>query len=119
MGLLIYIYTIVTLLALEPLALGTTKEQLSSRECEDLGFTGLALCSYCNTLAEYVKDQRNPPTNSLFGYYFENLILWVFLDFENLILDFENLILDFSIFGYYIVVVVLKDCRRWAWAVLG
>ena len=29
------------------------------------------------------------PTNSLFGYYFENLILWVFLDFENLILDFS------------------------------
>lgn len=33
------------------------KEQLSSRECEDLGFTGLALCSDCNTLAEYVKDK--------------------------------------------------------------
>jgi hypothetical protein len=30
---------------------------LSSRECEDLGFTGLALCSDCNTLAEYVKNQ--------------------------------------------------------------
>lgn len=58
MGFLIYIYTIVTLLALVPLALGTTKEQLSSRECEDLGFTGLALCSDCNTLAEYVKDQQ-------------------------------------------------------------
>ncbi|GMY32705.1 selenoprotein F [Fagus crenata] len=58
MGFLIYIYTIVTLLALVPLALGTTKEQLSSRECEDLGFTGLALCSDCNTLSEYVKDQQ-------------------------------------------------------------
>jgi hypothetical protein len=34
-----------------------SKEQLSSRECEDLGFTGLALCSDCNTLAEYVKNQ--------------------------------------------------------------
>ncbi|XP_021907028.1 selenoprotein F [Carica papaya] len=34
------------------------KEQLSSRECEDLGFTGLALCSDCNTLAEYVKDKE-------------------------------------------------------------
>ncbi|XP_042482562.1 selenoprotein F [Macadamia integrifolia] len=31
-------------------------EQLSSKECEDLGFTGLALCSDCNTFAEYVKD---------------------------------------------------------------
>uniref|UniRef100_A0A2N9FZQ5 Uncharacterized protein n=1 Tax=Fagus sylvatica TaxID=28930 RepID=A0A2N9FZQ5_FAGSY len=25
--------------------------------CEDLGFMGLAFCSDCNTLAEYVKDQ--------------------------------------------------------------
>ncbi|KAL8214205.1 hypothetical protein R6Q57_003654 [Mikania cordata] len=33
-------------------------EQLSSKECEDLGFTGLALCSDCNALAEYVKDQE-------------------------------------------------------------
>ncbi|XAR71075.1 hypothetical protein NMG60_11028172 [Bertholletia excelsa] len=31
-------------------------EQLSAKECESLGFTGLALCSDCNTLAEYVKD---------------------------------------------------------------
>ncbi|KAF2321935.1 hypothetical protein GH714_004665 [Hevea brasiliensis] len=35
----------------------SSKEQLSSRECEDLGFTGLALCSDCNTFAEYVKNQ--------------------------------------------------------------
>ncbi|KGN46338.1 selenoprotein F [Cucumis sativus] len=35
-----------------------SKEQLSSRECEDLGFTGLALCSDCHTLAEYIKDQE-------------------------------------------------------------
>ncbi|KAM1037110.1 hypothetical protein FF1_032015 [Malus domestica] len=35
----------------------TSKEQLSTRECENLGFTGLALCSDCNSLAEYVKDQ--------------------------------------------------------------
>ncbi|XP_076887240.1 uncharacterized protein LOC143537334 [Bidens hawaiensis] len=33
-------------------------EQLSPKECEDLGFTGLALCSDCNALAEYVKDQE-------------------------------------------------------------
>ncbi|KAL7619033.1 hypothetical protein Lser_V15G02868 [Lactuca serriola] len=33
-------------------------EKLSSKECEDLGFTGLALCSDCNALAEYVKDQE-------------------------------------------------------------
>uniref|UniRef100_A0A803P0W4 Selenoprotein F n=1 Tax=Cannabis sativa TaxID=3483 RepID=A0A803P0W4_CANSA len=36
----------------------TAKEQLTTRECEDLGFTGLALCSDCNSLAEYVKDQE-------------------------------------------------------------
>ncbi|XP_071690015.1 uncharacterized protein [Rutidosis leptorrhynchoides] len=33
-------------------------EQLSTKECEDLGFTGLALCSDCNALSEYVKDQE-------------------------------------------------------------
>ncbi|PQM35402.1 selenoprotein F [Prunus yedoensis var. nudiflora] len=38
--------------------LGASKEQLSTRECENLGFTGLALCSDCNSLAEYVKDQE-------------------------------------------------------------
>lgn len=36
------------------LALG---ERLSAKECENLGFTGLALCSDCNTFAEYVKDE--------------------------------------------------------------
>ncbi|KAK9932287.1 hypothetical protein M0R45_019530 [Rubus argutus] len=35
----------------------SSQEQLSTRECENLGFTGLALCSDCNSLAEYVKDQ--------------------------------------------------------------
>ncbi|XP_019160178.1 PREDICTED: BAG-associated GRAM protein 1-like isoform X4 [Ipomoea nil] len=33
------------------------EEQLSTKECENLGFTGLALCSDCRTLSEYVKDQ--------------------------------------------------------------
>lgn len=37
--------------------LGSRAEQLSSKECESLGFTGLALCSDCNTFAEYVKNQ--------------------------------------------------------------
>ncbi|KAK3204264.1 hypothetical protein Dsin_018310 [Dipteronia sinensis] len=32
------------------------KEQLTTRQCETLGFTGLALCSDCNTFAEYVKN---------------------------------------------------------------
>ena len=32
-------------------------ERLGARECEGLGFTGLALCSDCNALSEFVKDQ--------------------------------------------------------------
>lgn len=31
-------------------------DQLSAKECEDLGFTGLALCSDCDAFAEYVKN---------------------------------------------------------------
>lgn len=37
---------------------GKQEQQLSTKECENLGFTGLALCSDCNTFAEYVKDQE-------------------------------------------------------------
>ncbi|XP_022992419.1 selenoprotein F-like [Cucurbita maxima] len=48
--------TAIIFIASMPLA--WSKEQLSSRECEDLGFTGLALCSDCHTLAEYIKDQE-------------------------------------------------------------
>ncbi|KAK1668902.1 hypothetical protein QYE76_057061 [Lolium multiflorum] len=33
-------------------------ERLGTRECEDLGFTGLALCSDCTALGEFVKDQE-------------------------------------------------------------
>ncbi|XP_020232797.1 selenoprotein F [Cajanus cajan] len=47
---------VIVVLALA-LSLGASAEQLSSRECENLGFTGLALCSDCNTLSEYVKDK--------------------------------------------------------------
>jgi hypothetical protein len=36
----------------------SAKEQLSTKECEDLGFSGLALCSDCHSLSEYVKDQE-------------------------------------------------------------
>ncbi|KAG6509432.1 hypothetical protein ZIOFF_027422 [Zingiber officinale] len=41
-------------------------ERLGAKECEDLGFTGLALCSDCNTLAEYVKDEAEI-LSALFG----------------------------------------------------
>ncbi|KAE8653801.1 hypothetical protein F3Y22_tig00117056pilonHSYRG00217 [Hibiscus syriacus] len=34
-----------------------SKEQPSPKQCEDLGFTGLAICSDCNTFAEYVNDK--------------------------------------------------------------
>ncbi|WOK96486.1 15 kDa selenoprotein-like [Canna indica] len=44
-------------LSLASAALGIS-ERLGAKECEDLGFTGLALCSDCNTLAEYVKDEE-------------------------------------------------------------
>lgn len=37
---------------------GVDAEALSEAKCEDLGFTGLALCSDCDSLAEYVKDQE-------------------------------------------------------------
>ncbi|KAK4751262.1 hypothetical protein SAY87_004744 [Trapa incisa] len=40
------------------LSVASSRDQLSTRECEALGFTGLALCSDCNTFAEYVKDQE-------------------------------------------------------------
>jgi hypothetical protein len=36
---------------------GIRAEMLGEANCEDLGFTGLALCSDCDSLAEYVKDQ--------------------------------------------------------------
>ena len=36
---------------------GVDGEVLSEARCEDLGFTGLALCSDCDSLAEYVKDK--------------------------------------------------------------
>ncbi|PON77673.1 Sep15/SelM redox [Parasponia andersonii] len=58
---LIYGYTyILVVVVLLVIPLGTAKEQLrlSTGECENLGFNGLALCSDCHTLAEYVKDQE-------------------------------------------------------------
>ncbi|KAE8713570.1 hypothetical protein F3Y22_tig00110206pilonHSYRG00129 [Hibiscus syriacus] len=36
----------------------SSKDLLSPKQCEDLGFTGLALCSDCNTFAEYIKDNE-------------------------------------------------------------
>ncbi|XP_028780121.1 selenoprotein F [Neltuma alba] len=52
------IFGIATVVILAAVPLGSAMEQLSSRECENLGYTGLALCSDCNTFAEYVKDKE-------------------------------------------------------------
>ncbi|CAL5213223.1 unnamed protein product [Lathyrus oleraceus] len=49
---------VVAVIVMLALSCGASSEQLSSRECENLGFTGLALCSDCNTLSEYVKDKE-------------------------------------------------------------
>ncbi|CAL1414362.1 unnamed protein product [Linum trigynum] len=58
MGGLNWVVAVVLLGSLFQLPIVRAKEQLSSRECEDLGFTGLALCSDCHALAEYVKNQE-------------------------------------------------------------
>ncbi|PIA48508.1 hypothetical protein AQUCO_01400827v1 [Aquilegia coerulea] len=50
-----FVFLVVVLL-LVPLI--SSAQQLSSKECENLGFSGLALCSDCNTFAEYVKDEE-------------------------------------------------------------
>ncbi|KAK2971230.1 hypothetical protein RJ640_014238 [Escallonia rubra] len=55
MGMCLFIYALFFLFGVVPLV--SNAQQLSSKECENLGFTGLALCSDCNTFAEYVKDQ--------------------------------------------------------------
>ncbi|KAL5134528.1 Vacuolar cation/proton exchanger 2 [Glycine soja] len=41
------------------LCLGSSSEQLNSRECENLGFIGLALCSDCNTLSDDYLNRLN------------------------------------------------------------
>jgi hypothetical protein len=53
----VYKYFILLLLVTFILPIVKSKEQLSSGECEDLGFSGLALCSDCHTFSEYVKNQ--------------------------------------------------------------
>ncbi|GAB2220060.1 hypothetical protein Droror1_Dr00007703 [Drosera rotundifolia] len=48
---------ILTLIFASSLSWGE-QQQMGAAECEKLGFTGLALCSDCKTLSEYVKDQE-------------------------------------------------------------
>ncbi|THG13866.1 hypothetical protein TEA_022012 [Camellia sinensis var. sinensis] len=52
-NMMLLIYAVVVLMT----SLGSRSEQLSTKECEDLGFTGLAICSDCNTFADYAKNQ--------------------------------------------------------------
>lgn len=47
------VYSLVALLSFSVIG----AQELSSKECENLGFTGLALCSDCNSFADFVKDQ--------------------------------------------------------------
>jgi hypothetical protein len=65
---------------------GIRAELLGEANCEDLGFTGLALCSDCDSLAEYVKDQgrtedqsHNLPLSiylSIYLYFFLHFAKW-------------------------------------------
>ncbi|WOH08010.1 hypothetical protein DCAR_0727446 [Daucus carota subsp. sativus] len=48
------VYSLVALLSFSVIG----AQELSSKECENLGFTGLALCSDCNSFADFVKDQE-------------------------------------------------------------
>ncbi|KAL5053130.1 hypothetical protein RYX36_033812 [Vicia faba] len=48
---------VVTVIVVLALSYSASSEQLSSRECENLNFTILALCSDCNTQSKYVKDK--------------------------------------------------------------
>ncbi|XVF29574.1 hypothetical protein REPUB_Repub15cG0132800 [Reevesia pubescens] len=53
-----YFILIIFVITSASIIVSSSKEQLSSKQCEDLGFTGLALCSDCNTFSEYVKDKE-------------------------------------------------------------
>ncbi|ONK56857.1 uncharacterized protein A4U43_C10F13840 [Asparagus officinalis] len=46
------------LLLLSDFSSSVLGDQLSAKDCENLGFTGLALCSDCKSFSEYVKDQE-------------------------------------------------------------
>ena len=50
-------------------------KRLGARECEDLGFTGLALCSDCNALSEFVKDQGTAEPSSALRLLFMRFLL--------------------------------------------
>lgn len=49
-------------------------ERLGARECEDLGFTGLALCSDCNSLSEFVKDQGTAVSHAFWPFFHALLV---------------------------------------------
>ncbi|KAG0503114.1 hypothetical protein HPP92_003186 [Vanilla planifolia] len=51
-----FVVPLVALLFFSPTA--TVGDQLSTKDCDNLGFTGLALCSDCTTFAEYVKNEE-------------------------------------------------------------
>ncbi|XP_022761529.1 selenoprotein F-like [Durio zibethinus] len=53
-----YFVLVIVVISSAAVIVSSSGEQLSSKQCEDLGFTGLALCSDCNTFSEYVKDKE-------------------------------------------------------------
>jgi hypothetical protein len=57
MGRSVYVAAAVALVLTSCSVLCLGAERFGARECEELGFTGLALCSDCNALAEFVKEQ--------------------------------------------------------------
>lgn len=93
------VYAIVLL----AIPLGSRAEQLSSKECESLGFTGLALCSDCNTFAEYVKNQGITISLIIMQSYFFFLILCKKISARVWVLGGVLLI---SLFIY------LKNCKK-------
>ena len=56
-NILYYFVLIIVVILSAAVVVSSSREQLSSKQCEDLGFTGLALCSDCNTFSEYIKEK--------------------------------------------------------------
>jgi hypothetical protein len=67
---------------------GIQAEMLGEASCEDLGFTGLALCSDCDSLAEYVKDQgRTEDQSTMLAH---NLPLSIYLSIYMVFCTLQN-----------------------------
>jgi hypothetical protein len=88
---------------------GIRAELLGEANCEDLGFTGLALCSDCDSLAEYVKDQGRTEDQS------HNLPLSIYLSIYLSIFFFctlQNGVSSESQSAISLIVELETDCRK-------